>query len=138
MRKNILAQIQKDLITRNIAVYLLPKTDPHRTEYTLDSDNLLHYLTGFSGSAEFAAISQNTAAVFVDGRYTVQIKGEVDPELFSYENYSLKDVSNWITTQAKAGDQVAYDPLLLSIAEYEILNALLKPLHISLISLQEN
>jgi Xaa-Pro aminopeptidase len=138
MRKTILAQIQKDLTNRNIAVYLLPKTDPHRTEYTLDSDNLLQHLTGFSGSVGFAAISQTAAAVFVDGRYTVQIKGEVDPELFSYENYSLQDISNWIKTHAKAGDQVAYDPLLLSITEYENLKALLQPLHIALISLQEN
>ncbi len=120
-KAHLLSSFYSSLKTEGFAAFILPKTDAHRSEYCPDRDNLVHFLTNFSGSAGFAAVKvfpQEQAAIFVDGRYTLQAQQEVDSSLFDYENYTLDAIEKWVSAGLKTGDKIAYDPLLLSKGEY--------------------
>lgn len=120
-KADLLDACRQSLRTEGFAAFILPKTDAHRSEYCAERDNLVQYLTDFSGSTGFAALKVNTpdAAIFVDGRYTLQAEQEVDSTLFSYENYTVDCIEKWISQDLKKGDKIAYDPFLLSKGEYD-------------------
>lgn len=120
-QEDILSSFYNTLKSEGFSAFILPKTDAHRSEYCPDRDNLVCFLTGFSGSTGFAAVKvtpQEKAALFVDGRYTLQAQQEVDPHLFDYENYTLDAIEKWVATGLKKGAKIAYDSLLLSKGEY--------------------
>lgn len=117
----LLDACRQSLRAEGFAAFILPKTDAHRSEYCAERDNLVQYLTNFSGSTGFAALKVNTpdAAIFVDGRYTLQAEQEVDSTFFSYENYTVDSIEKWISQGLKKEDKIAYDPLLLSKGEHD-------------------
>lgn len=121
----LLATLYDRLDQGGYAGFIIHKTDPHRSEYGEKRDNFVHYLTNFSGSVGFVAVSARAqkSAIFVDGRYTLQAQNEVDPELFDQENFTLKDIERWFAPGGvggfQGGDIIAYDPLLLSKAEHD-------------------
>ncbi|HBN22937.1 MAG TPA: X-Pro aminopeptidase [Holosporales bacterium] len=136
----LLDACRQSLRTEGFAAFILPKTDAHRSEYCAERDNLVQYLTDFSGSAGFAALKVNTpdAAIFVDGRYTLQAEQEVDSTFFSYENYTVDCIEKWISQGLKKGDKIAYDPLLLSKGEYDRFAAAFKKQSLLLEPLSSN
>lgn len=137
-RPDLLDQFRKILKQKDFKGFLLPKTDPHRTEYTLEPENLLQFLTGFTGSAGFSVVLLEEASLFVDGRYTLQARHEVDINLFSQANYTLEEIVHWISKRLKKGDRIAYDPLLLSKGEYDYFSNFLHKSGITLGSLDPN
>src|SRR3546814_3289893 len=70
------------------------------------------WLTGFGGSAGTAAVLPERAAVFVDGRYTVQVRDQVDGTLFDYVGVPQSSVAEWLGANVSAGQKVGYDPWL--------------------------
>lgn len=120
-KSDLLEACREALRAEDFAAFILPKTDAHRSEYCAERDNLVHFMTNFSGSTGFAALRVDApgAAVFVDGRYTLQVQQEVDSDLFSYEDYTIESIRKWVSKDLKAGDKIAYDPLLLSKGEYD-------------------
>ena len=72
----------------------------------------LRWLTGFGGSAGFAAVTLTHAAIFVDGRYTVQVRDQVDGNLFEYRSIPGDSLSDWLGDVCEEGAKVAYDPWL--------------------------
>jgi len=127
-KADLLEACRQSLRAKGFSAFILPKTDAHRSEYCAERDNLVQYLTDFSGSTGFAALKVNTpeAAIFVDGRYTLQAEQEVDSTFFSYENYTVDRIEKWISRGLKKGDKIAYDPLLLSKGEYDKFSAAFK------------
>jgi len=93
---------------------LVPRADRHQGEYVAACDERLSWLTGFTGSAGAAAVLGDQAAVFVDGRYTEQVKSQVDGALFSYEDLVALGLHGWVGAHAKAGQKIGYDPKLHS------------------------
>jgi Xaa-Pro aminopeptidase len=91
---------------------LVPLADHYQNEYVPKSAKRLEWLTGFTGSAGFAIVLQNTAALFVDGRYTLQAPQEVDTTLFSVVPVAEQSPQAWLAEQAQNGDRIAYDPWL--------------------------
>src|SRR3546814_1731972 len=73
------------------------------------------WLTGFGGSAGTAAVLPEKAAVFVDGRYTVQVRDQVDGALFDYVGVPQSSVAEWLGANVSAGQKVGYDPWLHGI-----------------------
>tara|TARA_R110002095_G_scaffold157755_1_gene136824 strand:+ start:637 stop:2469 length:1833 start_codon:yes stop_codon:yes gene_type:complete len=120
-KETLLENCRQALHKEGFSAFILPKTDAHRSEYCSKRDNLVQYLTDFSGSTGFAALKVNTpeAAIFVDGRYTLQAQQEVDSALFSYENYTVACIEKWVSQGLNKGDKIAYDPLLLSTGEFD-------------------
>lgn len=96
--------------------YVVAVADRHLSEYIGPDAQRLAWLTGFQGSAGAAAVLPDTAAIFVDGRYTWQVRAETDPHAWSYESLTPTCVGEWLAKRAVAGTRVAYDPWLHSYA----------------------
>jgi Xaa-Pro aminopeptidase len=94
--------------------FVVPHEDEYNNEYLPANAERLMWLTGFTGSAGAAIAAMETAAVFVDGRYTEQVKSQVDPQLFEYADLVELGVAGWIRTNAKPGWKVGYDARLHS------------------------
>ncbi len=91
--------------------FLVPRADRHMGEYVAEADDRLAWLTGFTGSAGFAAITQDTAGVFVDGRYRLQVRDQVASE-FTPVNWPEVKLGPWLVEHLSEGATVAFDPWL--------------------------
>jgi len=106
---------------------LIPRTDEYQGEYIAPCSERLQWLTGFTGSAGRAVITQDKAAFFTDGRYTLQAKEEVPP---AYELYNIAHHSSyqWVKENLSPSDRVGYDPWLFTEEQLSRYNCLLIPL----------
>ncbi|MFW5633329.1 MAG: aminopeptidase P family protein [Erythrobacter sp.] len=107
-----LKALREELKRRDLGGFIVPISDEHMSEYVGDYAQRLHWLTGFGGSAGFAAVTLARAAIFVDGRYTVQVQGQVDGALFEYRGIPKDSLADWLRGAAEKGERVAYDPWL--------------------------
>ncbi|MGI9480045.1 MAG: M24 family metallopeptidase [Hyphomicrobiaceae bacterium] len=110
-----------------VDAFLVPRGDEHRGEYVAAASERLKWLTAFSGSAGMAAVALKSAALFVDGRYTVQAPQQTDTALFKVLQTPAAKISDWLIGSLKSGHVVGYDPWLHSIQEIEQLTETLKP-----------
>ncbi|EJX1092773.1 aminopeptidase P family protein [Vibrio vulnificus] len=100
----------------NIDALLVPHEDEYLGEYVPDHNERLHWLTGFTGSAGAAVITQEKAAMFVDGRYTVQVTKQVPGDLFEYRHLIEEPALEWLQENLARGAAVAIDPRMHSAA----------------------
>ena len=114
------------LAQRGLAAFLVPRADEHQGEYVPPSAERLKWLTGFSGSAGLAAIGIKRAAVFVDGRYTVQVQADSDPAVFDFPGLARTQLTGWLTAHCQSGDVVGFDPWLHTAGEIGRLTDALK------------
>jgi Xaa-Pro aminopeptidase len=82
------------------------------SEYVGSYAQRLAWLTGFQGSAGTAAVLPEDAAIFVDGRYTIQVRQQVSPTEWSYQSVPETSVSKWLQENAPNGARIGYDPWL--------------------------
>ncbi|EIV8502035.1 aminopeptidase P family protein [Vibrio parahaemolyticus] len=108
--------IREWLAQHNIDALLIPHEDEYLGEYVPAHNERLHWLTGFTGSAGAAVITQDKAAIFVDGRYTVQVTKQVPNELFEYRHLIEEPALDWIQDNLTANASVAIDPRMHSSA----------------------
>ena len=101
--------------------FLVPRADEHQGEYVAKRSERLRWLTGFSGSAGVCLVLPDEATVFVDGRYQLQVRGEVDLALFSIENVVETPPAAWIRAHLGRGKRIGFDPWLHTIAEVKAL-----------------
>jgi len=106
--------IREELRKQGLDGFLIPHEDEHQNEYLPDANERLSWATGFTGSAGAAVVMADKAAVFVDGRYTLQVKAQVDAALFEARDLVEGGVPLYIETEAKAGAVIGYDPRLHS------------------------
>lgn len=97
----------------DLSAFLIPRTDEFQGEYIAPSAQRLAWLTGFTGSAGFAIITQDKAAFFTDGRYTLQAQEEL-PAFYEKYNISQKHPSQWVLENLSKDERVAYDPWLFT------------------------
>lgn len=109
-----LADLKAELARRGWDGFVVPRTDEHQGEYVPPRAERLAWLTGFAGSAGAAAVIGDKAAVFVDGRYTLQVRNEVDCNLFTPRHLSEEPLGDWIADELPKGGRFAYDPWLYS------------------------
>ena len=97
--------------------FLIPRTDAHQSEYVAPCDERLAWLTGFTGSAGLAIVLKDKAALFVDGRYTLQAKTQVNSN--EYDICPVEEVSpwTWLKKQLKKDKKIYYDPWLHTLNE---------------------
>src|SRR6185295_2854467 len=89
--------------------FIVPRADEHQGEYVPASAARLAWLTGFTGSAGTAVVLADTAAIFVDGRYTLQARAQVDTTRFTPEHLIETPPAAWLTAHGKEGDRIGYD-----------------------------
>ncbi|TOH55619.1 X-Pro aminopeptidase [Vibrio parahaemolyticus] len=115
--------IREWLAQHNIDALLIPHEDEYLGEYVPAHNERLHWLTGFTGSAGAAVITQDKAAIFVDGRYTVQVTKQVPSELFEYRHLIEEPALNWIQDNLTTNASVAIDPRMHSSAWLDMAQA---------------
>ncbi|MCG6451463.1 aminopeptidase P family protein [Vibrio parahaemolyticus] len=115
--------IREWLSQHNIDALLIPHEDEYLGEYVPAHNERLHWLTGFTGSAGAAVITQDKAAIFVDGRYTVQVTKQVPSELFEYRHLIEDPALDWIQDNLTANASVAIDPRMHSSAWLDMAQA---------------
>jgi Xaa-Pro aminopeptidase len=106
------SQLRAELAKAGLAGFIVPRADEHQNEYVPANSERLRWLTGFAGSAGIAVILKDSAALFVDGRYTEQVKNEADASVFEFRPVMEDPPSEWIARHLKAGDKLGYDPRL--------------------------
>jgi Xaa-Pro aminopeptidase len=107
-----MARLREELKRRRLDGFVVPRADRQQNEYLPASEERLAWLTGFTGSAGAAAVLTNRAAVFVDGRYTVQAAAQVDANEFSIEHLVETPLREWLRQNLKGGERIGYDPWL--------------------------
>jgi Xaa-Pro aminopeptidase len=107
-----LAALRAELARRGLDGFVVPHADRHQDEYLPPSEERLAWVTGFTGSAGAAIILADRAALFVDGRYTLQARDQTDPKLFAIEHLVEKPPTAWIESNLKAGQKLGFDPWL--------------------------
>ncbi|MEZ8880336.1 aminopeptidase P family protein [Vibrio lentus] len=110
------AAVRTWLETNNLDAVIIPHEDEYLGEYVPAHNERLHWLTGFTGSAGAAVITRETAAIFVDGRYTVQVRKQVPAELFEYRHLIEEPALDWIINSLPQGSKVAFDPRMHTAA----------------------
>jgi len=110
-RKN-LPKLRKALSLAGLDGFLVPHEDEYQNEYLPACNERLMWVSGFTGSAGAAIVMTDKAAMFVDGRYTLQVRAQVDGDLFSYETLEKSGLAKWLTANTKAGQLIGYDPRL--------------------------
>ncbi|MGD0864643.1 MAG: aminopeptidase P family protein [Rhizomicrobium sp.] len=110
-----LASLRAELAKRGLDGFLVPRADEHQGEYVPKKAERLAWLTAFTGSAGAAAVLKDKAAVFVDGRYTLQVRQQTDTKLFDPRDLIAEGLAGWIETNAPKGARIGYDPWLHTI-----------------------
>lgn len=107
-----LARLRAELAERGLGGFLVPRADAHQGEYVSARDARLEWLTGFTGSAGFALVLPDVAGVFIDGRYTVQVRGQIDLSVFTPVDWPATGAAEWLRQHAPRGAVIGYDPWL--------------------------
>lgn len=106
------AALRAQMAVQGLTGFLVPMADEHQGEYIPPATQRLAWLTGFTGSAGIAAVLAERAAIFVDGRYTLQVRDQVDTAIFETRHLTEEPLSAWLPGAVKAGDVIGYDPWL--------------------------
>ncbi|MGR3624151.1 aminopeptidase P family protein [Pseudophaeobacter sp.] len=115
-----LAALRAELAQRNLDGFLVPRADAHQGEYVAPHDERLSWLTGFTGSAGFCAVLQDSAGVFIDGRYRTQVKRQVAAE-FTPVPWPEIQLGVWLKDQLPKGGTIGFDPWLHATAQISAL-----------------
>lgn len=110
--ENRLKALREELARQGLDGFVIPISDEHMSEYVGAYAQRLAWLTGFGGSAGTAVVLQDRAAIFVDGRYTLQVRDQVDGRLWSYESVPQTSVARWLGEHAPQGARIGYDAWL--------------------------
>ncbi|WP_454278516.1 aminopeptidase P family protein [Sphingomonas sp. Marseille-Q8236] len=107
-----LAALRAELASLGLDGFVVPLTDEHMSEYVGDYAQRLGWLTGFGGSAGSAVVLADKAAIFTDGRYTLQVREQVSGDDYAYIPVPQDSVAGWLGRETAAGQRIGYDPWL--------------------------
>src|SRR6478752_6536381 len=113
------ALLREELAARGLDGFIVPRADEYQGEYVPPAGQRLAWLTGFTGSAGLAIVLRDRAALFVDGRYTLQAAAQVDTALFEIRHLVDEPAWRWLAEAASKGAVIGYDPWLHTPHEVE-------------------
>src|ERR1700692_3068338 len=105
-------RLRAELTRRGLDGFVVPRADRQQNEYLPASEERFAWLTGFTGSAGAAVVLAERAALFVDGRYTVQAATQVDAKVFAIEHLVDNPPDKWLEQNLKSGARLGFDPWL--------------------------
>lgn len=121
-----LAALRAVMAAEGLDAWLTPRADVHQGEYVAPCDERLAWLTGFTGSAGFCAVTPTRAGVFIDGRYRTQVKSQVAAD-FTPVPWPEVKLADWIAETLPAGGVIGFDPWLHTVDEISALETRLGP-----------
>jgi len=130
--------LRQAMAAQGLDGFLVPHEDEHQNEYLPAANDRLGWLTGFTGSAGAAVVMADKAAIFVDGRYTLQVRDQVDPAIFDIRDLVDGGVPAWLSEVVKPGQRVGYDPRLHSPDALVRLQSAVKDAGAELVPVSEN
>ncbi len=104
--------LREELARRGLDGFLVPRADRHQNEYVPPCEERLAWLSGFTGSAGLAIVLAHRAAIFVDGRYSLAVRAQVDPKVFTALALTETSTQKWLEANLKPGMRLGYDPWL--------------------------
>lgn len=105
--------LRRQLVERELDGYVIPRFDEHQSEYCAPHDTRLAYLTGFTGSAGVAIVMRDRATIFVDGRYQVQVRREIDLSDVTVAHFYDAPLKDWLRDNVRPGQRIGFNPMLL-------------------------
>ncbi len=137
-----LVALRAELSRTGLHGFIVPRADEHQGEYVPAAAERLAWLTGFTGSAGTAVVLTDKAALFVDGRYTVQARRQTDPELFEIVFTGQTTPAAWLrdafADSAAEPAEIGYDPWLMTRAQVERFDKALAGRRATLVPVEEN
>src|SRR6185312_2126385 len=133
-----LAAFREELARRQLTGFVIPRADQQQNEYVAPSEERLAWLPGFTGSAGLAIVLLKDAALFVDGRYTLQAAKQVDTEAWTVASLIEPPPESWLTAHLATGDRIGFDPWLHTTAAAERLAAACTKAGAELIAVDSN
>jgi Xaa-Pro aminopeptidase len=132
------AKLRQWLAGKGLGGFVVPRADEHQGEYVAARSERLQWLTGFTGSAGAAIVLADSAHVFVDGRYTLQVRQQVDLATFAIQSLVETPPSKWLGDNAPKGARIGFDPWLHTIAEAKAIKAAVEKRGAELVALDRN
>lgn len=132
------ALLREALAAESATGFLVPRADEHQGEYVAPSSERLAWISGFTGSAGLAVILEGAAALFVDGRYTLQAQDQVDLDLFAVHQIPEAKPTDWMLSQLSSGDTLLYDPWLVTLRQVDRYEAALAKADVNLRPCSQN
>jgi Xaa-Pro aminopeptidase len=133
-----LAALRAELKQQKLDAFIVPRQDEFQGEYVASYAERLKWITGFSGSWGTAVIGQRSAAIFVDGRYTIQVRHEVDGKAFQFHHLMTSPPVEWIAKTFSKGARIGYDPRILSVADAKRCHAACEKAHLKFLPVGRN
>jgi Xaa-Pro aminopeptidase len=109
-----IAALRQELSGQNLDGFVVPRADEHQGEYVPKRAERLAWIANFTGSAGLAIVLKNKAAIFIDGRYTIQVREQVDATLFEIRHLITEPPEAWIAANLKKGEVLGFDPWLVT------------------------
>ena len=116
-----LTALRAELARRRLDGFVVPHSDEYQSEYLPVCNERLAWLTSFTGSAGAAVVLKDKAAIFVDGRYTLQVRQQTDTTLFEPRDLTTEGPNTWLEENAPKSARIGYDPWVFSAASAEAL-----------------
>jgi len=133
-----LLALRAELARLGLDGFVVPLTDEHMSEYVGAYAQRLGWLTGFEGSAGTGVVLADRAAIFVDGRYTVQVRAQVSADDWEPVGVPADSVAAWLGRHASSGSRIGYDPWLHTRAQVAEVAAALADRGGSLVPVEAN
>ncbi|MBH5321187.1 aminopeptidase P family protein [Aurantiacibacter sediminis] len=133
-----LSALREELARRELHGFFVPISDEHLSEYVGAYAQRLGWLTGFGGSAGSAVVLKDDAAMFVDGRYTIQVRDQVDGKLYDYKSVPADKPGDWIAEKCAEGARIGFDPWLHTRGWAKAMEKRLAKAGIELVALDSN
>jgi Xaa-Pro aminopeptidase len=133
-----LVLLRQAMAARQLDGYIVPRADEHQGEYVPACADRLRWLTGFTGSAGTCIVLSKRAALFVDGRYTMQAAEQADGASFDIVQVPNTKISSWLSEHAGKGASIGYDPRLFTPTWLEGMETALGPAGVALTAIADN
>ena len=121
MNKNInnkVKELRALMKIRELDGFIIPHEDEFLTEYIPPSSDRLSWISGFTGSAGLSIINQDSAAIFIDGRYTTQVKMESPSNIFDFEDIDTESQKQWIKKNCLKRFKLGFNPKVISLNKF--------------------
>jgi Xaa-Pro aminopeptidase len=130
--------LRAELKRQKLDGFIVPRADEHQNEYVPKCAERLAWLTGFTGSAGLAVVLEDKAAIFVDGRYTLQARNEIDPKLFAVVDIGRTSPTSWLGDHVREGQRIGFDPWVHTPTQADAYREKLKAKGAELVAIETN